>query len=63
MSVTKVHHLNAATMGPRAPAFLLGQKDATALDAALAQAGRRARLRDRTARWAHWRTLDEVAKR
>jgi glyoxylase-like metal-dependent hydrolase (beta-lactamase superfamily II) len=25
MSVTKVHHLNAATMCPRAPAFLLGQ--------------------------------------
>jgi glyoxylase-like metal-dependent hydrolase (beta-lactamase superfamily II) len=30
MSVTKVHHLNAATMCPRAPAFLLGQKDAKA---------------------------------
>jgi len=31
MSVTKVHHLNAATMCPRVPAFLLGQgaKDGT----------------------------------
>lgn len=27
MSVTQVHHLNAATMCPRAPAFLLGQRE------------------------------------